>query len=87
MKGLFLLLPQQVRGQIRQLRRRQCGERQRPRDVDRGQTALKEINGELERFAGLLLAWLNGYERVCERPGAKRRVFVSKVCARALSLS
>ena len=25
-----------------------------------------ELNGELERFAGLMLAWLNGFERACE---------------------
>lgn len=49
------------------------------RGVDSGRVPLKEVNGELERFAGLVLAWLNGYERACERPHAKRRVFVSKV--------
>jgi hypothetical protein len=47
--------------------------------LDRQSIGLKEVNGELERFGGLMLAWLNGYNRACERHGAKRRVFVSKV--------
>ena len=47
--------------------------------VDAGSIPLKEVNGELERFAGLLLAYLNEYAHVCERPRAKRQVFVSKV--------
>ena len=47
--------------------------------VDKGRISLKEVNGELERFSGLLLAWLNAYDRQCERPGARKKVFVSKV--------
>ena len=47
--------------------------------VDEGRISLKEVNGELERFAGLVLAWLNNYDKRCERPKAARKVFVSKV--------
>ena len=46
--------------------------------MDAKQIPLKELNGQLERFGGLMMAWLNGFNRTCERPGNRTKSFVAK---------
>jgi len=46
--------------------------------LDDKHIALKEVNGQMERFGGLALAWLNDFDRTCERPGNRTRSFVAK---------